>query len=198
MAELEIPKDISVQDFFESFVPETFDQVIKENPVPGMEGTVFTMQVNLTGEGGATYGLTVKDAKEIKVEPGPMDSPMLAIQAPVLAWRAAISGTIEGANMFVNPVDFATRVDRKMYEAAKTTRGTAVFKPDLGEGMEVEMKIVFNGAERPRVVLIATPDVFDRMSTGDLSGPEAVMQNKLRLDGDVMFAMQLNTFLQPG
>ena len=196
MQELDIPGDISVSEFFESFVPETFTAVIAERPIPGMDGTKFTLQVNLTGVGGAEYGITVRDARKMEVAVGTIENPMLTVVAPYFAWRAGISGEIKGAEMLTNPARFAGMVDREMYEAAETTRGTVIFNPVLGEGLDVRIKIIFNGAEQPSVTLSAAPDVLAAMSTGELSGPEAFMQGRLKIDGDITFAMRINTFMR--
>ncbi len=193
MDELKIPRDISVQDFFESFVPETFYQVVKEKPIPNMEGTVFTLEVRLTGEGGAVYGVTIRDAKEIEVKPGSMEKPLVRLEAPVAAWRAAISGEMEGADMVTNPLQFVSMIDRDMYNAVKDTEGTVIFSPIFEGGPPVEMKLVMNGAESPAVKLSARPEDFYAMSTGKLSGPMAFMQGKLKIEGDMAFAMQLGS-----
>lgn len=196
MQEFVIPADIAVDEFFESFVPVTFDAVVSSGPVPGMEGTVFTLQVDLTGDGGAVYGITVRDAREMSVTRGPLDAPMLRVVAPYFAWRAGISGEIKGADLLANPARFASMVDRAMYESALATRGTVIFKPLLGEGLEVAIRIIFNGAEQPSVTLSAAPEVLFSMSTGELNGPEAFLQGKLKIDGDITFAMRLNEFMR--
>lgn len=196
MQELDIPGDISVSEFFESFVPETFNAVVSERPISGMEGTQFTLQVNLTGEDGSEYGISVRDARKMEVTRGTLDDPMLTVVAPYFAWRAGISGEIKGAEMLTNPAQLAGMVDREMYDMAKATRGTVVFNPVLGEGLDVRIKIIFNGAEHPSVTLSAAPDVLAAMSTGELSGPEAFMQGKLKIDGYITFAMRMNTFMR--
>ncbi len=196
MQEINIPPDISATQFFEEFVPETFREIISENPIPGMEDTYLTLQVRLTGEGGCQYGITVRDAREMEVKEGELENPMLTIVAPYLAWRAAISGQIKGAEMFYNPARFAQMVDREMYETARTTSGTVIFKPVLGEGLDVSIKIIFNGAEQPSVTLSASPEVFYEMTSGTLSGPEAFLQGKLKIEGDLTFAMRLNAFMK--
>ncbi len=193
MDELKIPDDISVRDFFESFVPETFYQVVKEKPIPNMEGTEFTLEVRLIGEGGAEYSVTIRDAKEIEVKPGSMEKPMVRLEAPVAAWRAAIKGDMEGADLVANPLQFVSMIDRGMYDAVKETKGTVVFSPIFQEGPPVEMKLVMNGAESPMVKLSAKPEDFYAMSTGKLSGPMAFMQGKLKIEGDMSFAMQLGS-----
>jgi SCP-2 sterol transfer family len=196
MQAFEIPKDIDLSEFFESFVPEAFNAIVSEKPIPGMDGTEFTLQVNLTGEGGSEYGIRVRNAREMEIAKGSIENPMLEVIAPYLAWRAGISGDIKGAEMLTDPARFAGMVDREMYEAAKSTRGTVIFKPVLGEDLDVQIRIIFNGAEQPAVTLSAAPEVLYAMSTGELGGPEAFLQNKLKIDGDITFAMRLNTFMR--
>lgn len=196
MQEIGIPPDISLTEFFEDFIPRTFREVISQNPIPGMEGTEFTLQVNLTGDGGGSYVIIVRDAKEMEVRKGTLEAPMLTIVAPYLAWRAAISGQIKGAKMFFNPAQFAGMVDRDMYETARTVSGTVIFKPILGEGLDVSIKIIFNGAEQPSVTLSASPETFFEMSSGTLSGPDAFLKGRLKIEGDLTFAMRLNAFMK--
>jgi len=165
--------------FFESVVPQMFQTITAVFPVSGMEGTTFTLQVNLTGEGGAAYGITIKDARELEVTPGGVDDPMLTVELPASLFVGLIKNTVS------SPL-------QDLYNAAKDVKGTVVFEPVLREGQPpLSIKVTMNQAEDPNITLSADVPTFMRLMNGEESPPTAFMQGKIKIDGNLPFGMEL-------
>jgi putative sterol carrier protein len=165
--------------FFEDVVPVMFQATTEVFPVPGMEGTTFTLQVKLTGESGTEYGITIEDAKKITVTPGGIDSPMLTVELPASIFLDMIKKTI------TSPL-------QDMYSAAKDVAGTMVIDPKIKDGSPpMRVKIVFNQAADPSIELRADVPTFIKLMNGELSPPTAFMQGSLKIDGNLPFGMEL-------
>lgn len=177
------------ETFFEEVVPPMFKAVTEAFPVQGMEGTTFTMQVNLTGEGGVTYGLVIKDASEIEVKKGGVENAMLTVEIPASIFVDLMKNTVSA------PLG-------KMYEAARETQGTMAVEASPGEGKKpFQAKFTFNGAEEPQIRLSSDMATFLKLMNGEESPPVAFMQGNLKIDGNMMFGMELMnkfSFIMPG
>jgi hypothetical protein len=167
------------EKFFESVVPQMFETVTEIFPVPGMDGTTFNLKVNLTGENGTTYGISIKDAKEINIIPGGMDDPMLTVEIPAAVFLDTIK------NVITSPM-------QDLYKAAKDVEGTLVIEPQLKEGQPpLSIKLIMNQAEDPNIKLSADVQTFMRLMNGEESPPTAFMQGKMKIDGNMPFGMEL-------
>jgi hypothetical protein len=165
--------------FFETVLPEMFASITEAFPVSGMDGTAFTMQINLTGEGGVSYGLTIKDAKEMTIHPDGLDDPMLTVELPTSIFIKMIKDAIN------SPMQDA-------YNAVKETKGTVVFEPLAKSGEEpISIKLIMNKAETPHIKLSADMDTLMDLMNGKDSPVTAFMQGQLKIDGDLPFGMDL-------
>jgi putative sterol carrier protein len=57
-------------------------------------------------------------------------------------------------------------------------------------------KVSRDGDENPRVTLTAAPVDFIKLVSGNASGPELFMSGKLKIEGDLMFAAQIQSLFQ--
>jgi hypothetical protein len=172
------------EKFFESVMPQMFQTVTEVFPVSGMEGTTFTVVVNLTGENGTTYGITITDAKELTITPGGLDDPMLTVELPASLFVDMIKNTV------ASPMP-------DLYNAAKDVQGTIIFEPILKEGQPpLSLKLIMNQAEDPNIKLSADVPTFMRLINGEESPPTAFMQGKIKIDGNMPFGMELMTKFQ--
>lgn len=190
---MEIRDDISVEDYFEKVVPDVFSEQLEKVMLEGMEGTEFTLQFDIQGETLKTYSIVVKDAKELEVKTGPIVEPVVKIELSEDTWREAVTGKIPGAvEMFT---DLGRLSTRSRYEQLKSTSGTLLLDLSREEGENVSLKIVFNGADSPSVKFITSLEDWKQISTGELSGVTAFMTNRLKIEGDMAFAMNLGTLV---
>ena len=140
----------NVKKYFEETVPQLFGGAIKTSPVQGMDGTEFTLQFNVTGEGGGQYGIVVKNGKELQVVPGRIPSPLIEIEVTQSNWKDTISGKAEGVmDNFMKP----ERTSRKLFDVVKETKGTLKLALTRDDGGLFESKIKFNGADAPATTI---------------------------------------------
>jgi len=65
---MEVGEDVTVREYFEEHVPRIFKEQVSQVSSSGMEGTDFSVQFDISGAEKHTYGIIVKDAKELEVK----------------------------------------------------------------------------------------------------------------------------------
>ncbi|MFW6113800.1 MAG: SCP2 sterol-binding domain-containing protein [Actinomycetota bacterium] len=187
---MDVKEDVTVKEYFEEYVPKIFEEQMSRVSVSGMEGTVFTVEFDVDGQ---SYGLTIKDAKELEVSEGPLESPMIRVELSEDIWRKAVTGKMEGAvDMFT---EMGQMANKQRYEALASTEGTMKIELSLPDGSEADINVVFNGAEKPHVIFKAALEDWAKVASGEMPGPTAFMSGKLKIEGDMPFAMSLGNLM---
>ena len=189
---------ISPQDLFENVLPGMFKMLSEMNPIPDMEGTEFTMQVKLAGEGGAIYGVTIMDAREIEVHAGTLERPKVALEIPEAGWKKALAA-LGGGALPTMPEGFDPAMlapNRGVYDAMQDISGSLVFEVLAAGEDPVTIKVTLNGEEKPKVTMSATPEAFEELAMGDLAQlPRAFMSGRIKIDGDMGLMMKLGAVM---
>lgn len=167
-----------LREYVEDYIPKMIGKYLQEKPVPDMEGTLFTFQLVIKGEKSLVYSITIKDAREITVHPGGVENPMLEVIIP----DEVIRPLVEMISSFTG---------RKQYDAVREAKGTVRLEMGMPGNWTLPVTAKFNGADAPSVTISASSQDFAKMATGELSGPMAFMQGKVKLDGDMSFALSL-------
>ncbi|MDY6794770.1 MAG: SCP2 sterol-binding domain-containing protein [Actinomycetota bacterium] len=175
---------LGLQEYLETYLPSLIQKRLEEKPVPGMEGTEFTLQINIEGESSLAYGITIKDGREIAVAPGGLDNPMLSINL-----------TEDFIHHIVDQV--ASFTGRDQYDAVSKAKGLLKFDITMPGDWTTPVALSFNGADSPHVTISGSSNVFSRIAGGELNGPQAFMQGQIKLDGDMAFVLSLAN-LMPG
>jgi hypothetical protein len=170
---------IGIQDYLQSYVPGLVAKRLAENPVADMEGTVFKLQVTIKGEKSLVFGITITDAREISVSEGAVDDPTLEV---VLS------------EDFIKPlVDLASSfTGRKQFDAASQAKGTVDFEVDMPGDWTMPVSAVFNGASQPSLKIMGASADLAKIASGELNGPTAFMQGKIKMEGDMGFGLSLS------
>ena len=190
---MEVKEDVSVKQYFEELVPQIFAEQINTVIISGMEGTRFALSFNIQNGTAQTYSVLITDAKDVEVVTGPVDSPTVNIFLTEDTWRQAVTGKLAGAMELFT--DAARIANRSMYERILSTAGTLALDLARSDGDNVALKIVFNGAEKPEVTFRCAVDDWMSIVKGELDGMNAFMSGKMKIDGDMMFAMSLNSLM---
>jgi putative sterol carrier protein len=190
---MEVSENIGVKEYFEQVVPEMVAEQLSGTGITGMDGTVFTVEFNIKGDQEYVYGITVKDAKELTVTEGPLADPMIKVMLAEDVWRKAVTGKMEGAmDMFT---DMSQNANRKRYDALNSTRGTMTVELTNPDGSQADLKVVFNGASSPEVTFKIGLEDWVLVQKGELPGPTAFMTGKMKIEGDMPFAMALGNLM---
>jgi len=170
------------QEYFESYVPELVERYLAEDPVPEMEGTSFTSQVTLEGETSLVFGVTIKDAKEITVQPNGLENPMVSVTVPEDVIRY-ITRQVSGLT------------GRKQYDALGKAKGTLTLEMEMPDHWVLPVTITFNGAAEPSATMSGPADVVAKVMAGEIQGPQAFVEGKIKITGDMMFLMSLTSII---
>lgn len=191
MVELNIPEDIMPKPFFEELVPQQFKAVIAEQPIEGIEGIEFSLQFDINGPNGGSWGVVVTDGKNMEIKPGGYENALLTVKLTEKDWRDAITGKAGlsvGADMGKS---LSGEQARSQFEILKNIRGKLEVELIKDDGSIFPVTIVFNKSDSPVAKIKMKMTDYLEMQAGKLDGPGAFMQGKLQLEGDMMFAMQL-------
>ncbi len=170
---------LGIQEYLQSYVPEMVGKRLAEKPLPDMEGTEFKLQVTITGEKSLTFGISIKDAKKITVSEGAMEDPMLEVVI---------------SDDFVRPlVGLASSfTGRKQYDTMSQTKGEVDFEIGMPGDWNMPVRLVFNGATQPSLRIAGSSADLAKIATGELNGPTAFMQGKIKFEGDMAFGLSLS------
>ena len=171
---------IGIQEYLQSYVPELVGKRLAEKPMPDMDGTDFKLQVTINGEKTLVFGISIKNAKEITVTEGAIDSPMLEV---VLS-DDFVRPLLELASSFTG---------RKQYDAVSQTKGTVDFEVGMPGDWAMPVQAVFNGASQPSLKIAGSSADLAKIATGELNGPTAFMQGKIKFEGDMAFGLSLGS-----
>jgi hypothetical protein len=175
---IEMSQEVEVQEYLHSYLPSLIEKRLAQKPVPDMEGTSFTMQFTIEGEKSLTYGITINDAREIKVSPGGVENPIFSISI---------------GEDFIRPfVDLVSSfVSRKQYEALSNTKGKLELDMEMPGDWKLPVAMLFNGTDSPQLILHGQSEDILKMVTGEINAPTAFLQGKIQIEGDLAFAMSL-------
>lgn len=190
---MDVQEDVAINEYFEESVPQIFKEQVESVIISGMEGTRFALCFSVTDGSTETYSIVIKDAKDLEIVKGAVESPAVTIYLTEDVWRQAVTGKLAGAmDLFT---DAARIANRAIYERVPSTEGTLVLVLSRPDGDNAGLKIVFNGAEKPEVVFRCSVDDWMAIVGGELDGMNAFMSGKMKIDGDMMFAMSLNSLM---
>ena len=190
MLEFKVPANVSVDDFFKTYVPKQFEEVLASTNVSAMAGKDFTLQFNIEGK---KYCLKIKDGKNLEVIPGGIDKAMLSLTLGESFWRDSITGKVPGAmDQFTDPSQVA---DVSRYNLLQSTKGTLKLEMKLENGQVVPMTICFNGEASPEVTLKLAMSDWLSMQKKETDGQSLFLAGKMQFDGDISFLMQLQSLV---
>jgi len=168
-----------IQEYLVYYLPTLIGKFLAEEPVPNMDGTVFSLQITIEGEKNLTYGITIKNASEITVTPGEIENPMVAMTFP----ESIIKPFVKMISSFTG---------RRQYNAIKDKMGSVDVEIDMPGGWKFPMRTVFNGVREPYFKLSGELGDLSQMATGAIDPTQAFMQGKIKIHGDLAFALSMS------
>ena len=171
-------ESVSIQEYIESYVPGLVEKFLEEKPIPGMGGTTFTIQLTMGGEKSLTYGITIADGKKITITPGGVEKPMLSVTLP--------EELIQRAFDLITPW-----TNRQRYDAVRETKGALDLEVGMPGDWSIPLGLKFNDYAEPKVKISIPMEDAAGIATGSLNAPMAFMQGKIKMEGDMAFALSL-------
>ncbi len=173
---------LEMQEYLFSYVPQLVGKFLEEKPIPDMEGTAFTLQVTVEGESSFTFGITIEDACRITVHPEGLPGAMLAVNVS----EEVIRHLTRQVSAFTG---------RKQYDGVNGAKGTLCMEMDMPGGWMLPVSLTFNGAAEPKATIRGSAEAMAQVLLGQLTGPEAFVQGKVKFEGDLVFLMSLVNLL---
>ncbi len=171
-------ENIGIQEYIESYVPGIVEKLLEARPIAEMNGTNFTIDLIMGGEKSLVYGITIVDGKKITVTPGGVANPMLSVTLP--------ESLIERAFDLITPW-----TTRQRYDAVKETKGALDLEVGMPGDWTVPLGLKFNDASQPNVKISIPLEEAAGIATGATNAPMAFMQGKIKMEGDMAFALSL-------
>jgi putative sterol carrier protein len=190
MAMFRVPDDVTVDAFFNEYVPSQFGDLIAGADLSSLKGKEVTLQFNISGK---QYCLKITDGTKLEVIKGGVDKAMLTLSLSENDWRDSVTGKIEGLiDQFTDPAQIA---DAKRFNALSTTKGACTMEIKKGDGSNIPVTMIFNGEDKPTVTLnLDLPD-WIAMQKKETTGQALFMNGKLKFTGDMVLLMKLQTMM---
>ena len=183
----EVPENVGVKQYFDEYLPGIFAEQVAGAAVLGMEGTVIGVQFDVEG---TSYSIVVKDGKDLEVREGAVDDPLVMLTMSEDVFRAAVTGKMEGAtDMFTD----MSQMNKARLDQIKGVSGTIVLDLTTADGTNAVIRVALNGAASPESTFKCTVEDWIAISKGEIAGPTAFMSGKLKIEGDMPFAMGLSS-----
>jgi len=190
MPEFNAPENISVEEFFKSYVPEFFAKATSEADLSMMKGREFTMQFDIDGK---RWCMKITDGDNLEVIEDGVEKPMLTLKLSEPFWREAVTGKISGLmGLFTDPQQVA---DLNRYNALQNTAGSLNLQLKRESGEVVPLTITFNGTPEPAITLKMDIQDWIDIQNGEANGQALFMQGKIGFEGDMSFLMQLQALM---
>lgn len=173
---------VEMQEYLQSHVPAIVERFLSEKPVPRMEGTTFTAELTIEGEKSLRFGIGIKDAREITVHPGGIEEPMVAVTVPEDVLRPLTR-------------QISQMTGRKQYDEASKAKGTLTLEMVMPGDRVLPLTVTFNGAPEPKATLRGPAETMVKVLKGEIAGPQAFMEGKMQIEGDMMFLMSLSAMV---
>ncbi len=197
MAGIGIPKGIKPKEFFGKFLPEAFKASVGDMDVSGYKGINFTIEFDVTGPDGGTYGLSLADGDKLEITEGNLDGAMLTIEMSDKVFMDGLSGKIPEFPMedfLANPQLLVTSLPpeeaRQRIENLKSIKGMMETEARRGDEV-IEFTVKFNGVTDPSCKIIGDINNLMAIMKGELNPVQAFMSGKYKITGSLPFAIEL-------
>jgi putative sterol carrier protein len=189
MANVNVPSDVSVSDFFEKHVPVQFKEIVTSGHLSSLAGKEISLQYNLNDQ---KYCLKIKNGTELEVVKGDIDNPLLTLALSDQVFLDSVNGKLAGTfDRFTDPAEIANPV---MLRNLTETKGTLnlTLKHD---GNSIPATMIFNGEAKPVVDISLELQDWQAMQKKQATGQGLFMNGKLKFTGDMAFLMKLQTLI---
>lgn len=170
--------DLSIEEYLVHYLPGLVGRYLKEDPVPDMDGTLFTLQISIAGEKNLVFGISIRDAKQITVTPGGLANPQVALELPESILQPLVKM-------------ISSLTSRGQYDMLEGTKGSLEMEINLPDGKSLPARMVFNGDEEPHCKMTGSSIDLGKIASGLLDPTRAFMQGQIKLLGDLSFAIRL-------
>jgi len=190
MDKIIIPHDVTPKKFFAELFPKQFEYNRINNPIDDLSGTEMTVQYNIQGPNGGTWNYKIKAYDEIVVAEGPNEKAILTFNLKESDWRDIATGRNGFASR--EEIEKRTLKMRERREIMKNLKGKLNINLTRPENDPVIFSVVFNKAETMELSLSMQIEDYNDMITGKVGIPSLFIKDKVKIRGDILFALKLS------
>lgn len=204
---IEIPKGISIKDFFLSFMPQAYKEATKGQDLSAYAGVDATFVVEIKGGEGGSYTLAIKNGADLTISAGSaqgalayveIDSNLISrflkedLPAPVMAELKQSLANPENITSMVTGVEPAAA--KQKLALLKSIQGKIGLKADV-DGEIFETAVRLNGAASPTFSIVGKfPDLLG-LARGEINPIQGFMSGKYKIEGDMSLAMRMQPLM---
>ncbi len=187
----EVSPDISLKKYFTEIVPEQFKRIMNKRVPRKLAGTELSMQFDVEGPNGGAWSVIVTDGKSMSVIEGSCEEAMTTSKLSEEYIRDSFRGIVPPLMEFERLFE---KEAPENLQAIKNLRGKLTARLKMPEGNIHTSEVIFNKTETPEVTIkISIEDVWE-MRKKNLDGRTAFMENRIEVEGDILFALKLSRF----
>ncbi len=189
---MDVPENVGIKEYFDDYVPKIFAEQVGGGAILGMDGTLLGLEFDIGDGEKQKYGLIVKDAKDLEVQKGAVEKPLVRLEMTEDVWRKAVTGKMGAVTDTFTDV---STMSRNKYDRLQNVSGMLTLDLTLADGGNAQIRVIFNESETPATTFKCSQDDWVAMSQGKLAGPTAFMSGALKIEGDMAFALGLSSMV---
>ena len=190
------PQDLTPADFFEQWLPAELERL----GAAAMTDTV--VRVRLTGPGAGSWDLVVRQGRLEVYPPDEAREARVSLLMTVQDWRAIAlgeEGPVDLSPPGTSPTDLLF-VDAASQEMLRSVTGVFRFEGREYNGRTWMLQATFGQVEakmEPDALIATDAATYGAILARDLSAPEAYLDKKITVSGDMGKGMQVGMALMP-
>jgi len=184
MSEQTFTISVNVKELLTEFIPKLAKEYVQmRGAQEELKGTELRLTIDISG---GIYSYIIKDGVNFDVKEGEIDNPQVRISFPL----ESMSKMADTKNIDML-ISMQKQLTRKKFDLLSDLKGTSVFQINNPDDTTSEITATFNGTDKPRAVLRLSMQDANLISSGKDSPMNLFMSGKMKIEGDMTFAMKL-------
>ena len=175
---------VNVRKLLTEFVPKLAREYIK---MRGAQEELKDTELKLTVDiSGSLYSYIIKDGVNFDVKEGEIDNPNVRVSFST----ESISKMLDMKNVDML-IGMQRQLTRQKFDVLSALKGTSVFQITNSDGTISEITATFNDTQNPKSILKLSLENANLINSGKESPINLFMAGKMKIEGDMGFAMKL-------
>ena len=184
MSEQTFTITVNVKELLTEFIPKLAKEYVQmRGAQEELRGTELKLTLDISG---GIYSYIIKDGVDFDVKEGDMDNPQVRISFPLESMSKMAD--MKNIDMLIG---MQKQLTRKKFDLLSELKGTSVFQIKNPDDTISEITATFNIAEKPKAILRLSMQDANLISSGKESPINLFMSGKMKIEGDMAFAMKL-------
>lgn len=194
---VKIPKNITPEEFFLSFVPSTYNKRVNGYDMSSYKKLNWRLQFNIAGLDEGEFGIVMSGGNKLESFKGKIPDPQVTYSFDLKHFGEARDGQLPWVPLdaMCDPQALQDLLPPAQAEEQmailKGTHGQAIVRVKRNDGAQTAVQINFHNASQPQVVFDVNQSVVEEIERKEKTVMEAFMAGKIKLQGPVEFAMHV-------